>query len=405
MISQKLDPNRLPKEVNSLKAEKTLHRVTFNPSSAKPGETLYVNLPSLSEDVVLVPNTLALRFDLTIQPTTTDERVVVQNVGRNIISRLKVTMAGEILQDLNRYDLYKTYEDLYKDRDALIAQGISSLLVRKFRTPTKTAPSDSGGAKAAASAYGKKYLAPLDFDLITKHGAFYPRGNSSITFEVTLSEANNLIGSLTTALTGEQTYSMTNIELQYESIQSSALAPRASRAFVYDHVHLYKTFTFKDKADTKINEAVNLPRRSMVGIFMLFVKPFGSGQRDSESFYNSELSDVKVTITGVPNKVYSAGMTAGDLYETAQRRFSGDRTIVTPEQFYTDKYCLWVDLRTHEDNNAHGSGLRLINAQDGVSLEITRSAHTTETTINGYIFVVSDAQVNVSNGSVVSVMY
>ena len=118
MISQKLDPNRLPKEVNSLKAEKTLHRVTFNPSSAKPGETLYVNLPSLSEDVVLVPNTLALRFDLTIQPTTTDERVVVQNVGRNIISRLKVTMAGEILQDLNRYDLYKTYEDLYKDRDS-----------------------------------------------------------------------------------------------------------------------------------------------------------------------------------------------------------------------------------------------------------------------------------------------
>jgi hypothetical protein len=84
MISPKVDPNRVPKEIRSLKAENTLHPVTFNPSSAQQGETLYVHLPSLAENVVLVPNTLALRFDLAIQPTTADERVIVQNVWREM---------------------------------------------------------------------------------------------------------------------------------------------------------------------------------------------------------------------------------------------------------------------------------------------------------------------------------
>jgi hypothetical protein len=79
--------------------------------------------------------------------------------------------------------------------------------------------------------------------------------------------------------------------------------------------------------------------------------------------------------------------------------------MITPEQFYVDKHCLWVDLRTYEDNDAHGSGLRLLDAQDGVSLEITRTAATADATINGYIFVVSDAQVNVNDGSLTSVMY
>jgi len=96
MISAKLDPNSLPRQTNGLKAERTLHRVTFTPSSANPKETLYVTLPSLSENTLLVPGTLALRFDLGVKHTTHDDRYVVNNVGRNLVSRLKITAAGEI---------------------------------------------------------------------------------------------------------------------------------------------------------------------------------------------------------------------------------------------------------------------------------------------------------------------
>ena len=88
-ISEKLDPNREPKRTNGLKAEQTLHRVTFNPSSASSGETLYISVPNLSANTLLVPGTLALRFNLAVdQPTGDANRYLVNNVGRNLVSKV-----------------------------------------------------------------------------------------------------------------------------------------------------------------------------------------------------------------------------------------------------------------------------------------------------------------------------
>ena len=39
-------------------------RITFNPSEANPGETLYVHVPKLNENEVLVLGLLALHFDI-----------------------------------------------------------------------------------------------------------------------------------------------------------------------------------------------------------------------------------------------------------------------------------------------------------------------------------------------------
>jgi hypothetical protein len=156
MISPKLDPNVLPKQTGGLKAERTLHRVT--PSSAKPGETLYVSVPNLAEGVLLVPGTLGLRFDLAVQPTTTDERCLVNNIGRNIVSQMKIKFAGENLLDLSRYDLYKTYGDLFLDPYVRnrIEQGIGGKKLRQVRTPTKTAPTSVAAETAIKTAYGTK---------------------------------------------------------------------------------------------------------------------------------------------------------------------------------------------------------------------------------------------------------
>ena len=44
-ISEKINPNRIPREPLGLKAESTLNRITLNPSSADPGETLYIKYP------------------------------------------------------------------------------------------------------------------------------------------------------------------------------------------------------------------------------------------------------------------------------------------------------------------------------------------------------------------------
>ena len=65
-VSEKINPNRIPIEPLGLKAESTLNRITLNPSSANPGETLYINIPKLSENLVIVPGSVYLVFNLAV---------------------------------------------------------------------------------------------------------------------------------------------------------------------------------------------------------------------------------------------------------------------------------------------------------------------------------------------------
>ena len=59
-MDDKLLPSHNEKTLNAMKAPRTVKRITFNPSKANPGETLYVYVPKLNENEVIVPNSLAL---------------------------------------------------------------------------------------------------------------------------------------------------------------------------------------------------------------------------------------------------------------------------------------------------------------------------------------------------------
>ena len=49
-------------------------------------------------------------------------------------------------------------------------------------------------ATRVSTAYGKKYVIPLDFEAVTNHGAFYPRVlGSEMQFEVTLADTTNIL--------------------------------------------------------------------------------------------------------------------------------------------------------------------------------------------------------------------
>ena len=130
-VSEILDPNREPKTVCGPKAESTFHQVTMNPSSVSPGENLYITVPKLSDGVLLVPGFLALRFDLTVA-----EPKYVNNRFR----------PGEILQDTNRFDLLKTYEDLYllrADQETRFEQGLQTVYEQVTLNKTFTIAKDT----------------------------------------------------------------------------------------------------------------------------------------------------------------------------------------------------------------------------------------------------------------------
>ena len=72
--------------------------------------------------------------------------------------------------------------------------------------------------------------------------------------------------------------------------------------------------------------------------------------------------------------LYSKGMLPTDQWESIKQRFPRSlESEVTETKFYTeDKFALWIDLRSHADNEIHGSGLALKDTRDGVKLEIRR---------------------------------
>jgi hypothetical protein len=64
----------------------TRHVLTFNPNSAKPGEEIYVNIPKLKADSVLVPDSMALVFDFKNSNTKSWFR---NNLGKLLQKRLE----------------------------------------------------------------------------------------------------------------------------------------------------------------------------------------------------------------------------------------------------------------------------------------------------------------------------
>ena len=73
------------KTMKAMKAPRAVTRITFNPSEANLGETLNVHVPKLNENEVLVPSSLALRFDIDVSGGHA-KNFLVQIVSRALVS-------------------------------------------------------------------------------------------------------------------------------------------------------------------------------------------------------------------------------------------------------------------------------------------------------------------------------
>ena len=131
-----LQPEKTKKIINAMKAPRAVKRITFNPSEANPGETLYVHVPKLNENELLVPNALALTFDIDLSGGHANN-FLVQNVSRALVDKLVVKFEGTILEETVGHDIYNTFRDLFlpgKQRDNMVPEGIQSEDLCKIRS-------------------------------------------------------------------------------------------------------------------------------------------------------------------------------------------------------------------------------------------------------------------------------
>ena len=123
----------------------------------------------------------------------------------------------------------------------------------------------------------------------------------------------------------------------------------------------------------------------------------------------------RAPVEGKPNQLYSHGMRSFEQYDEDLKYFAEGKLAngaqarlqlydVSLGEYLVNKYALWLDFRTIDENELHRTGRRIENASEGITLQIEKKAETAGA-LNAYIYLIMDAQLNIQSGAYVSAIY
>ena len=174
-----------------------------------------------------------------------------------------------------------------------------------------------------------------------------------------------------------------------------------------------------NNSNTSFSVDINSPSKSLKGVLLIFTKKRSATKfsHDTEEFFNPKITKVEVTVEGVPNKLYAQKMEHWHQYDEIVKHFAEgwlkeagaiqkDLQLhsVNIASFYTDKYALWLDFQTIDDNRPHGLGRWLENTSEGIRLQITKESGSAGK-LFCYLYIFQDAQINISNAQFLNVVY
>ena len=160
---------------------------------------------------------------------------------------------------------------------------------------------------------------------------------------------------------------------------------------LYDRILRHRQISV-NKSDTMWNWSFNMPCKSLKGILVLFEEE-KSYTQDTSNFYNPKIQNVSVTVEGKPDQLYSQGMRSFEQYDEACKYFTegvqrdSNANDVQAQlqlhelslgEYLVNKYALWLDFRTVDENELHGMGRRIENASEGITLQIKKKAETAQ---------------------------
>ena len=429
---RRLNPERSLRTPKGIKGTRQKVIVTHNPSEIDQAQELLVRFPNLGSDDIIIPGTANLSFNIELTSTIDANRTLVSNIGRAIIKKLGVKFEGNEITSVNNYDVLACYRDLSKtksEKKNAIRQGIISNdgcteNCIKLRINAGNKDATNAQDKAIADAYGNKFIIPLDFELLDSAAPYYQAGlGNRLCYELTFNDYNRVTKSgVSSPKVHDAKYKITDISLEYEIATQADLA-RSIRseyqhmALLYDRILRHRKIIV-NKSNTVWNWAFNTPCKSLKGILVLFEEE-QSYTRDTSKLYNLKIQKVSVIVEGKPNQLYAQGMRSFEQYDEARKYFAEgkQRDNNTNEiqkhlqlydlslgEYLVNRYALWLDFRTIDENELHGTGRRIENASEGITLQIEKKAESAEA-LNAYIYLIMDAQLNIQNGEYVSVVY
>lgn len=102
--------------------------------------------------------------------------------------------------------------------------------------------------------------------------------------------------------------------------------------------------TFKKTKASRLNIKMNLQRRSLKAILLLFIEPCTAGPRGAKKYVNPDITKVSVTVNRSPNRIYNNSNEAQDMWREISQLF---QSILPSKQNGPHKVLhgsqVWVD--------------------------------------------------------------
>ena len=420
---------RTPKGIKGTR-EKVI--VTHNPSEIDQAQELLVRFPNLGNDDVIIPGTANLSFNIELTSTVDPNRTLVSNIGRAIIKKLAVKFEGNEIMSVYDFDVLACYQELWKTKSEkrnAIRQGIISNdgcteNCIKLRINAGNKDATNAQDKAIADAYGNKFIIPLDFEMLDSAAPYYQAGlRNSLCYELTFNDYNRVTKSgVSSPKVPDAKHKITEISSEYEiatqpNLVRSIRSEYQHMALLYDRILRHRKIIV-NKSDTVWNWAFNTPCKSLKGILVLFEEE-QSYTRDTSKFYNPKIQKVSVIVESKPNQQYAQGMRSFDQYDETRKYFAEGKQRdnnaneiqkhlqlydLSLGEYLVNKFALWLDFRTIDENELHRTGRHIENASEGITLQVEKKAESAGA-LNAYIYLIMDAQLNIQSGAYVSEVY
>ena len=383
MYHGELNPTVSKRHRQGLKENKYHALVNHNPSEANPDDEMVVKLPKLSATTVLFPGSLNLTYNFKLN-TGEDETSVPDHLTSALVQKLKMTIKGQTVLDINNYHHLAIYREFWLDKHRyakeLTHRGIQSIATKKKRHNVSGATDDT-----LASIHKERYAFHLGSFLTD--AAFNPQAiHNDVEFHIKLSCGD---------------YTLKNICLEYDYIIEPTITASIKDKYTnYTHiVNDYKSHTTKDVAkeesDFEIN--INATFESLRAVLVFFK----TDNNPSTTYEFPNITNIKMDIDGATNQLFTSDYLPQYSWEDARRYFmiGQGESHINQEKFYRNMYCLVMDLRTINDEKSSGIGREV---KDYIKLKISKGVTTAN--CKAFVYLVADKAVSFVNNELSAIV-
>ena len=195
-----------------------------------------------------------------------------------------------------------------------------------------------------ASIFDNRFCIPLDFEILESSLPLYQYGlGSRLTYELTFADYSDVIKATDT----DATYTVSNISLKFDTVTNALLASQIRTEYMkssilYDRILRARIIPFNN-SDTSFSVDINSPSKSIKDVLLIFTKERSASKfsRDTEDFFNPNITKVEVTVEVVPNELHAQNMEYRHRYDEVVKHFAEGRL--------KEAGAIQKDLQLHND--------------------------------------------------------